>query len=168
LIDNGYGYAIVIIARKDYTVRKGEMLNKMLVLAANRHAGQFDKGGNPYVLHVLKVMYYLKNTEDEELQCIALGHDLVEDTDTTYTELRELGFTERVIEGIRGVTKVPGESYEEYKAKVKSNLDCRKVKMCDLRHNSDIRRLKGVTEKDMARIARYHQFFVELTVLDNE
>ena len=50
-------------------MRKGEMLNKMLVLATNRHAGQYDKGGNPYILHPLKVMYYLKTT-DEELQCI--------------------------------------------------------------------------------------------------
>jgi len=36
------------------------------------------------------------------------------------------------------------------------------VKMADLRHNSDIRRLKGVSEKDIARIAKYHKFFLEL------
>jgi (p)ppGpp synthase/HD superfamily hydrolase len=58
---------------------KGEQLSRMLVLATNRHDGQFDKGGNPYILHPLKVMHYLK-TDDEELMCIALGHDLVEDT----------------------------------------------------------------------------------------
>lgn len=144
---------------------KGEMLNKMLVLATNRHAGQFDKGGNPYILHPLKVMYYLKS-DDEELQCIALAHDLVEDTDTTYVELRELGFTERVITGIDAVTKRPGETYEEYKLRVKLNPDAVKVKMCDLRHNSDIRRLKGVTEKDIARAAKYHAFFLELQALD--
>jgi hypothetical protein len=34
--------------------------------------------------------------------------------------------------------------------------------MCDLRHNSDIRRLKGITEKDVARIAKYHQFYLEI------
>lgn len=144
---------------------KGEMLNKMLVLATNRHAGQFDKGGNPYILHPLKVMYYLKS-DDEELQCIALAHDLVEDTNTTYAELRELGFTERVIAGIDAVTKRPGETYDEYKVRVKSNKDAVKVKMCDLRHNSDIRRLKGVTEKDIARAAKYHAFFLELQALD--
>ena len=83
---------------------KGQLLSKMLVLATNRHNGQFDRAGQPYILHPLKVMYYLK-TDDEELQCIALGHDLVEDTETTYQELRELGFTERVIEGIRSLTE---------------------------------------------------------------
>ncbi len=142
-------------------MKTGEMLNTMLVLATNKHAGQYDKGGLPYILHPLKVMYYLKST-DEELQCIALGHDLVEDTDVTYAELKALGFTDRVIDGIRCLTKERGETYEEYKAKVKSNPDAVKVKKCDLRHNTDIRRLKGVTEKDLARISRYQMFYHEL------
>lgn len=146
-------------------MRKGEMLNKMLVLATNRHAGQFDRGGNPYILHPLKVMYYLKS-DDEELQCIALAHDLVEDTDTTFAELHEMGFTKRVIEGIRSLTKMPGESYDDYKLRVMANPDAVKVKMCDLRHNTDVRRLKGVTEKDLARMEKYHRFFMELRVME--
>lgn len=145
-------------------MRKGEMLNKMLVLATNRHAGQFDRGGNPYILHPLKVMYYLK-TDDEELQCIALAHDLVEDTDTTFAELRDMGFTERVINGIKSLTKMPGESYDDYKLRVKSNPDAVKVKLCDLRHNTDVRRLKGVTEKDLARMEKYHRFYNELMLI---
>jgi len=148
-------------------MRKGELLNKMLVLATNRHAGQFDKGGNPYILHPLKVMYYLKS-DDEELQCIALAHDLVEDTDTTFTELNDMGFTKRIIEGIRALTKMPGESYDEYKLRVKANGDAVKVKMCDLRHNTDVRRLKGITEKDLARMEKYHRFFMELRMMVNE
>lgn len=140
---------------------KGEMLSRMLVLATNRHAGQFDLSGQPYILHPLKVMYYLK-TDDEELQCIALGHDLIEDTDTTYDELRKLGFSDRVIEGITCLTKQRGETYEQYKEKVKSNIDSVIVKMQDLRHNSDIRRLRGVTEKDIRRIEKYHKFYLEL------
>ena len=145
-------------------MKRGEMLNKMLVLATNRHAGQFDKGGNPYILHPLKVMYYLKSN-DEELQCIALAHDLVEDTDTSYDELQELGFTDRIIQGIAALTKQRGESYDQYKERVKSNPDAVKVKMADLRHNTDIRRLKGVTEKDLARIEKYQRFYLELQLL---
>jgi len=145
-------------------MKRGEMLNKMLVLATTRHAGQFDRGGNPYILHPLKVMYYLKSN-DEELQCIALAHDLVEDTDTTYSELREMGFSERVIQGIVALTKVRGESYDEYKERVKANPDAVRVKMADLRHNTDIRRLKGVTDKDLARIEKYHRFYTELQLI---
>ena len=142
-------------------MRKGEMLDKMLVLCTNAHHGQFDKGGRPYILHPLRVMSFLK-TDDEELQCIALGHDVIEDTKTTYADLRAAGISERVITGIRALTKVPGETYEEYKERVFACRDAMEVKACDLRHNSDIRRLKGVTEKDIARIAKYHQFFLEI------
>jgi len=142
-------------------LKKGEMLAAMLVIATNAHAGQFDKGGNPYILHPLKVMHYLKS-DDEELMCIGLGHDVIEDTSVTYKDLREAGMSERVIDGIRGVTKQPGQTLEEYKEGVFANVDCMRVKAADLRHNSDIRRLKGVTDKDIARIAKYMQFYTEI------
>lgn len=144
-------------------MKKGELLNAMLVLVTNAHAGQYDKAGQPYVLHPLTVMYKLKS-DDEELQAIALGHDVVEDTDVTYEDLRNIGATNRVIEGIRSLTKMKGETYEEYQLKVYQNPDAIKVKMADLRHNSDIRRLKNkeITEKDVARIVKYHQFYLEL------
>lgn len=142
-------------------MRKGEMLNKMIVLATIGHAEQFDKGGNPYILHPLKVMYKLKS-DDEELNCIAVGHDLIEDTETTYTELRNSGISERVIEGIRALTKVPGETLSEYKARVFANRDAMLVKKEDLRTNSDLRRLKGISEKDIERMTKYQIFFWEI------
>jgi len=142
-------------------MKKGEMLGKMLVIVTNAHTGQFDRGGNPYILHPLKVMHYLKS-DDEELMAIALAHDVIEDTSVTYKDLREAGFTERVIEGIRALTKVPGETYDEYKERVFASVDAMKVKMADLRHNTDIRRLKGITEKDIARMTKYHTFYTEI------
>lgn len=142
-------------------MKKGSMLANMLHIATTGHHGQFDKGGNPYILHPLKVMHYTKSN-DEEIQCIALGHDVIEDTKTTYQDLREAGMTERVIEAIRALTKQPGQTYEEYKETVFANRDAMLVKMADLRHNTDIRRLKGVTEKDLARMAKYQMFFLEL------
>jgi hypothetical protein len=111
-------------------MKKGEMLGTMLVIATNAHAGQFDRGGAPYILHPLKVMHYLKS--------------------------------ERVIAGIRALTKQPGQTYEEYKAGVFASEDAMRVKLADLRHNTDIRRLKGVTEKDIARMAKYHMFYMEI------
>jgi (p)ppGpp synthase/HD superfamily hydrolase len=142
-------------------MKKGEMLDKMLVIVTNAHHGQFDKGGRPYILHPLRVMSFLKE-DDEELQCIALGHDVIEDTSVTYQDLRDAGISERVIVGIEALTKQKGYSYEDYKKQVFGNSDAMKVKLCDLRHNTDIRRLKGVTEKDIARMAKYHTFYLEL------
>lgn len=142
-------------------MKKGEMLAQMLHIATSAHHGQFDRGGNPYILHPLKVMHYLKS-DDEELQCIALGHDVIEDTSVTYQDLRDAGISQRVINGIAALTKQPGQTYEEYKQCVFANEDAMRVKMADLRHNTDIRRLKGVTEKDIARIAKYQMFYMEL------
>lgn len=146
-----------------FNLKKGEMLAAMLLICTNAHAGQFDKAGMPYILHPLKVMHYLK-TDDEELMCIALGHDLFEDTKICAQDLRNAGVSERVIKGIMCLTKMPGESPEEYKNKVKSNIDSIKVKKCDLRHNSDIRRLKSnvITDKDIVRTVKYQNFYLEL------
>ena len=62
---------------------------------------------------------------------------------------------------------MPGESYDEYKVRVKANPDAIKVKLCDLRHNTDVRRLKGITEKDIARMEKYHRFYLELLATNN-
>lgn len=142
-------------------MKKGELLSIALKFATDKHFGQFDKGGNPYIMHPLKVMYMLKS-DDEELNCIALLHDVVEDCGVTYQDLRDIGMTERVIEGVRGMTKLPSETYDDAMNRIKSNPDSIRVKICDLRHNSDIRRLKGVTEKDIKRIEKYHRMFLEL------
>jgi GTP diphosphokinase / guanosine-3',5'-bis(diphosphate) 3'-diphosphatase len=148
-------------------MKKGEMLDKMLVIATNAHAGQFDRGGNPYILHPLRVMSYLK-TDDEELMCIALGHDVVEDTKVTYRDLHDAGISERVIAGIRALTKLPGQTYDEYKEGVFANVDAMRVKMADLRHNTDIRRLKGISEKDIERMVKYQKFYLELQARLND
>ena len=142
-------------------MRKGELLGNVLVLATNAHAGQFDKGGTPYILHPLKVMHYLK-TDDEELQCIALLHDVIEDTKTTWEDLRAIGCTKRVIDAVICLTKMPGQTYDEYKQDVFANKDAMRVKLCDLRHNTDIRRLKGITDKDADRMMKYNRFYLEL------
>lgn len=138
------------------------ILSKAIQIAVEAHADQFDKGGNPYILHPLKVMHYLKS-KDEELMAIAVLHDVVEDNKNwTWERLLEEGMPERVVKALVCLTKMPGQSHGQYKAAVKSNKDAILVKMADLRHNSDIRRLKGVTDKDIERVVKYQRFFLEL------
>ena len=142
-------------------MKKGEMLSAAIHVATNSHHGQFDKGGNPYILHPFAVMGLLE-TVDEELQCMALLHDVVEDTRITYQELRDAGMSDRVLEAVKVLTKQRGQSYEEYKTAVFSSKDAMIVKMADLTHNTDIRRLKGVSQKDIERMTKYHTFFLEI------
>jgi guanosine-3',5'-bis(diphosphate) 3'-pyrophosphohydrolase len=142
-------------------MKKGELLGKFIAFAAAAHAGQFDKAGEPYILHVLEVLHGVRS-EDEEVQCIAVGHDLLEDTKTTVEDLIELGATERIVSGILALTKQNGESYNTYRKKVLANADAMKVKKSDLKHNSDITRLKGITDKDVARMGKYMAFYTEI------
>jgi (p)ppGpp synthase/HD superfamily hydrolase len=138
------------------------LLANAIALAAEKHKGQFDRAGMPYILHPLKVMHYLKNDEDLELMAIAVLHDVVEDCGVTFDDLRNIGMTERVIAGDRALTKMPGQSPEEYLDGIKANPDAIKVKLADLRHNMDARRLKGVSDKDQARMDKYCKMYQEL------
>jgi (p)ppGpp synthase/HD superfamily hydrolase len=142
-------------------MKRGYMLSAAIRIATNAHDGQYDRGGNPYILHPLKVMHYLK-TDDEELQCIAVLHDAVEDSNVTWLDLQEAAMSNRVISAVRALTKIPGQSYDEYRDGVFANRDAMLVKLADLRHNCDIRRLKGVTAKDRERMARYHSLAFDI------
>lgn len=141
-------------------------LDKMITLAVKAHRGQLDKGGMPYILHPLAVMGLVSSTDDIELLCIAVGHDLLEDTEVTVKTLGEWGFTDRVIDGIVALTKIDGETYDMYKAKVKASPDAVRVKICDLSHNMDLSRLgRRPTDKEIARYEKYSAFLMELLAL---
>ena len=142
-------------------MKRGTMLSTAIRIATNAHDGQYDRGGNPYILHALKVMHYTKST-DEEIQCIAVLHDVVEDSDVSWLDLQEAAMSNRVINAVRALTKIPGQSYDEYRDGVFANRDAMIVKLADLRHNTDIRRLKGITSKDRERMARYHAFAFDI------
>lgn len=138
-----------------------KMLAQAIALSATAHQDQFDKAGRPYFLHCSKVMYYLRS-DDDELMAIAVLHDIVEDTAVTYADLRAAGMSDRIIAGVQSMTKQRGQTADEYLAQVLANPDAVRVKMADLRHNSDIRRLKGVTEKDIKRVEKYNFMYEKL------
>ena len=137
----------------------------MCAMAAERHVDQVDAQGDPYIYHCQKVMHYVRKLypDDYERHAIAMGHDMIEDTKSTYQELYEKGFSDRTIDGIRGLTNVVGETEEEKMQRVLSNVDSCIVKAGgDLRHNTDIRRGKGLREKDFARLQKYHTRYARI------
>lgn len=130
-------------------------------LAAEGHLNQKDKGGNPYILHPIKVMHYLK-TDDMQLMAIGVMHDLLEDTNMIAADLVLLGFSQRVIGGVVRLTKTENQTPEDYLGGILASYDAIRVKLCDLRHNTDVRRLKGIGHKDLLRIQKYHDMYVRL------
>lgn len=116
------------------------------------HKDQVDKSGVPYVFHP----YHLaEQMEDEATTVVALLHDVVEDSQYTLDDLRDAGFPEYVLEAVTLVTHKRGVPYMDYIMQLKGNEIARKVKLADLRHNSDLSRLGEITEKDLYRTAKY-------------
>jgi len=149
------------------TTEKGNLLNKAIKMMVDAHEGQKDRGGVPYSLHPLQVMNLL-NTSDEELMCIALLHDVVEDNkEYTFSMLSEV-FTKRIVDAVRLLTKMPGQTHDEYMEGLFTNIDAMKVKMADLRHNSDLSRLKGIRQKDIDRMAKYQVMYYTLQMKVDE
>lgn len=132
-----------------------------LSMATETHAGTNDRGGKPYILHPLRIMMRLR-TDDLHLMALALMHDVVEDSSVSFKDLLEQGFSEEFVADLRLLTRSPGEEYMDYIEKMRGNRRVLLIKEQDLRDNSDITRLKGVSEKDIARMVKYQTAFVKV------
>ena len=129
-------------------------LAKAIRIAAAAHEGQLDKAGQPYVLHVLRVMFGCRSPE---AQVAAALHDVVEDTDWTLDDLRREGFSETVVEIVDALTRREGEDYFDFARRAAATPLGREVKRADLLDNMDIRRIAHPTEKDWERLHRYRK-----------
>ena len=127
-------------------------LERAIAIAAMAHEGQVDKAGMPYVLHPLRMML---SVDTPEARMAAVLHDVVEDTAVTLDQLRAEGFPEAVIDAVQALTKRDGEDYEAFIRRVAPNPIARKVKLADLRDNSDLSRIAQPTEADRQRIEKY-------------
>lgn len=128
------------------------LLELAIKVATEAHAGQLDKGGNSYILHPKTVAEAVDSIEQK---IIAYLHDVCEDTEITLEDLLEMGFTYRIVNSIRILTKSDDVSYDEYLKAVKKDSNACYVKIADIKHNMDISRIPNPTEKDYARIEKY-------------
>ena len=116
---------------------------KAMKLMAKYHEGQTDRAGLPYILHPWHVAEQMLFSEST---IVALLHDIIEDTECTIDILRKEGFSERVIEAVDILTHRKEDSYDEYIQSISTNMLATEVKIEDLRHNMDLRRLKTVKD----------------------
>ena len=83
------------------------IFERAIEIAVNARKGVTDKGGNPYILHPLRVMMSLKSGNEK---IVGVLHDVVEDADDWgFERLKEEGFCEEVLDGLRSVTKTSDE-----------------------------------------------------------
>ena len=150
-------------------------LEKAIEIAVEAHTGQLDKGGNPYILHPLRVMLSL-DSEDERI--VGVLHDVVEDCEGwTWERLKEQGCSDEIIEALQSVSKTPKEEaeyrslpedeklghYLKFIQRAKANKIGRNVKAADIRDNLDISRIDDITESDINRLNRYKKALSILT-----
>ena len=130
------------------------MINTKLTRLASKiaykaHDGQVDKAGVPYIFHPIHIA---EQMDTEESCIVALLHDVVEDSDITIDYLSKY-FSEEVMAALKILTK--NDDYVEYIKRVKTNKLATKVKLKDLKHNSDLTRLDIVTDEDRERSTKY-------------
>ena len=129
-----------------------ENTKKALKLCFEAHKDQLDKSSLPYVFHPF---HLAEQMDSEETTVVALLHDVVEDTSYTIEDLKNMGFSEKILEAVSLMTHEEGMEYMDYVKKIKNNEIARKVKLADLKHNSDLKRLDKVDEKALKRREKY-------------
>ena len=116
-----------------------EMTIKAMKVAYEAHLGQLDYNDVPYIFH----SYHLAEQMDDEVSCtVALLHDVVEDTHLNLSDLEQI-FPTQVVEIVRLLTHDEGIDYFDYIRKIKTDSIATKVKLEDLKHNSNEARSIG-------------------------
>jgi (p)ppGpp synthase/HD superfamily hydrolase len=133
-----------------------EKTKKAMQVSYSAHKDQVDKAGTPYIFHPIHVA---EQMEDETTVCVALLHDVVEDTEMTFEQLLHEGFPGEVVDALRVLTHDLGVPYMEYIEQIKEsrNRHAIAVKCADLVHNSDLTRFPQVDRKALDRVAKYKQ-----------
>jgi (p)ppGpp synthase/HD superfamily hydrolase len=123
-------------------------------LAKQAHACQVDKGGKPYIDHPMAVMRMV-SPGNQKTMTAAVLHDVIEDSDLTLQSLMTLQFHPDVIEAVDALTKRPGETRLQAAHRAKADPIARVVKIADVLHNLDIRRIPEPTKADFDRMDEY-------------
>ncbi len=131
-----------------------ELTKKALRLCFEAHKDQLDKSGLPYIFHPF---HLAEQMDTEATVCVALLHDVVEDTDYTLEDLIAMGFPKPVTDALALMTHDENVPYLDYVSKLKDNPIARQVKLADLKHNSDLTRLDRIDEKALERVEKYRK-----------
>ena len=126
-------------------------LFKAFFIMLRAHIGQKDKAGKYYIFHPINVALGVKGVR---VKTVALLHDVLEDSELY--SIKDFNFLDKEqIDAILLLTHNTDEEYFDYINRVKTNKIALAVKLSDLRHNSNLKRLKTITEKDINRRSKY-------------
>ena len=127
-----------------------DLTERAMRLAYRAHDGQVDKAGVPYIFHPI---HLAEQMTTEACVCVALLHDVVEDSDVTIEDIAAL-FPAEVTEAVRLLTHEENVPYLDYVRALRANPLARTVKLADLAHNSDESRLRDAVAHEPASVAK--------------
>lgn len=142
-----------------------KLLAACVSYAFEKHHGQKDKVGKPYIYHPLRVMMD-PELDTEEKKCLAVVHDVFEDTDATEEELIAIGMPSYLISSLYCISHAPNEPNVEYWARILTDPTsiALAVKLADIRDNTSDARMSCLPEKDKVRLkAKYKKALEFLT-----
>ena len=130
-----------------------DLIYKALEISVELFKHDTDKGGFPYMLHLL---YVYRHVYTKEEKVIALLHDIIEEKNITEKELLYMGFPKKIVEDIIILTRKEGKDYSSYIENIIKNgtKEALEVKLADLKNNIDLTRIKHPTVKDYERVEK--------------
>jgi len=134
-------------------------LMQAIKLACDAHYGQFDKVGEPYILHPIAVLQQC-NTCEEKI--VAILHDILEDTEAVSEAELRCCFSQEIVDAVVAITKLPDEKYFDYIERCKLNYVARMVKLADLEHNLSEDRMAGLPIKEQLSLKKRYNKAIEI------
>ena len=129
------------------------LIYKAMEIVTSLFEYDVDKGGMPYMLHIIYVYRHV-NTIEEKV--VALLHDIIEDKKVSEKDLLEIGFPEKIVNDVKVLTRVRPIDYKDYIDNIIKNgsREALNVKLADLENNMDILRINNPTLEDIDRVKR--------------
>lgn len=122
-----------------------------LHIAEQAHEGQTDKSGKPYIKHPFRVAARFTHPT---YKCVALLHDVLEDSSYTPDDLRVAGISDEVVEAVVALTHLKHEQRNDYYERIKKNSLALAVKLADIEDNTDPERLALLDQETRTRLEK--------------
>ena len=126
-------------------------LERAIAIAAEAHAGQVDKAGEPYILHPLRVMLTMKSAAG---RIVGVLHDVIEDGNFSRQDLSAEGFEAGIVDAAAFLSRPSGLPYGVYIDGLvrRGSPLARAVKVADLRDNLSYERLNRLSPEVCDRL----------------
>jgi (p)ppGpp synthase/HD superfamily hydrolase len=139
------------------------LLAEAIAIVSHEYSYVMDKGGKPYILHCLAVMYGVEHLGSKAM-ITAVLHDLIEDFPDKWSvqRLASHGFPLGVTDDLDILCHKKMNSYKAYIDRVACFRLPTEIKLADLRHNMRPERLQSLNKKDLDRQVKYHKAYQKL------